>query len=242
MQIVLKKIAKKYPFFKIYAYIWDTENHYYSPLKKNVMNVKTLIKQATVALNFPTVISNFILFARAIFTAMLNNPYFKASAEKVTRLGTHIEALYNAETACNTKPPTGSVDARNAALEAVKADLKSLRNDVQEAADADPDNAIAIITSASMDVKKPASHGKQQNSAENGIEEGSVELTAEGAGAHEWRMSTDEKIWTLLPSTYTSKTTVSDLTSGTIYFFQNRRMLRNKEKSEWCQSIKVRIR
>ena len=206
------------------------------------MNIKTLVKQVTVVLNFPTAISSFIVFAKAICQAMLNNPFFKASAEKVTKLNTDITALDNAETACSTKPPTGSVEARNAALELVKADLRSLRNDVQEIADADPENAQTIIISAGMSVKKSTTHGKQQNTVEDGIDEGCVELTGEGAGAHEWRMSANGIDWDPLPATLTAKTTVSGLTSGSVYSFQNRRMLPNNQRSEWSQSIKIRIR
>lgn len=207
-----------------------------------IMNGKNLVKQATVALNFPTVISNFIVIAKAIYMAMANNAYFKDSAAKVAKLDADIKLLDAAETSCNTKPPTGSVEARNAALEAVKADIRSLRNDVQEAADADPENAQAIITSAAMSVKKKTSHGRRQNMAEDGVEEGSVDLTGEGAGPHEWRMSGDDNIWIPLPASRTSKTTVGDLKNGNVYSFQNRRMLTNNVKSDWSQSVKIRVR
>jgi len=204
------------------------------------MNTKT-IKLCTVVLNFPTVIAVFIVYAKAIYMAMFENPYFTDSAAKVTKLNTDIAALDAAETGCKTSPPTKTVEERNAALEKVKADLRSLRNDVQEAADADPANADAIIASAGMSTKDQAHHGKQQNSAKDGIDQGSVDLAGEGAGAHEWRISTDELSWTLLPASLTAKTTVTDLTPGTVYTFQNRRMLPNNQKSEWSQSIKMRV-
>lgn len=53
-----------------------------------------------------------------------NNAYFKDSAAKVTKLGEDIKLLNAAETGCNTKPPTVSVEIRNAVLETVKADLE----------------------------------------------------------------------------------------------------------------------
>jgi len=68
-----------------------------------------------------------------------------------------------------------------------------------------------------------------------------VDLTGEGAGAHEWRISTEEINWTLLPASLIAKTTVPDLTPGTVYYFQNRRMLPNNEKTEWSQSVKIRV-
>lgn len=109
-------------------------------------------------------------------------------------------------------------------------------------ADADPANAEAIINSSAMSVKKRRSHGPQQNSAENGNGDGIVHLTAEGPGPHEWRMSSDGNQWTPLPASMTTKTTVSELASGGVYYFQNRRMLTRDEKSEWSQSVKIRVK
>lgn len=88
----------------------------------------------------------------------------------------------------------------------------------------------------------PAIQGKQQNTVVDGVKEGTVDLIAEGSGPHEWRKSTDEKEWTPLPASRTSKTTAKDLKSGELYSFQNRMMLTNDEKTEWSQSVKIRVR
>lgn len=192
----------------------------------------TIIKRITVALNMPTVISELLIKAKAINKAMLNNSYFPNSAARLATLNTHIATLETAEIACSTTPPTGTVEARNAAAELVKADLRALKNDVQTIADADQANAMAIITSASMNVKKEASHSRKQNVAENDTDDGSVILYGEGPGAHEWRLSTDEKNWNSLPASLTATTTVSELVSGTLYYFQSRRMLANNQKTE----------
>lgn len=206
------------------------------------MTTLTSIKRILVALNLPSQIGDFIIFAKAIYKAMVSSVHFTASASKISKLNADILALDMAETACNTKLPTGSVEARNACVELVKADLRSLCKDVQDVADSDPANAQAIIVSAGMSVKKMPSHAKQQNTAKDGAEEGTVELTAEGAGAHEWRMSTDDETWSLLPASFTSKTTVNRLTSGLVYYFQNRRLMSNDEKTDWSQSVKIRVR
>ena len=206
------------------------------------MKMKTILKRVTVALNIPTAVSNLIVFARAILLAMLNNPRFVAAASTLIDLGANIKVLEDAESACKTKPPTESIANRNKAKEAVKANLRALRLIVQQAVDNDPENAISIITSANMSVKNESSHGKQQNTAEVGIEIGTINLTAEGEGAHEWRMSTDDKTWIPLSASHDSKTIASDLESGTIYYFQNHRILPRNEKWEWSQSIKIRTR
>jgi len=195
------------------------------------MTKKTVtVMRILVALNLPTSMGSFIIKAKAIYKAMLNNPYFTTSTARLAILNTNILALDAAITACQTIPPTGSVEARNAAVELVKTDLRFLKSDVQTAADNNHAKAAVIITSAAMDVKEINPHGKRQNTAQDDTEEGSVTLTGEGAGPHEWRMSLDEKVWTALPASRTSKSKIKNLTSGTVYFFQNRRMLTNDKK------------
>ncbi|HEY5592173.1 MAG TPA: hypothetical protein VIK55_14305 [Paludibacter sp.] len=205
------------------------------------MTTKT-IKLRTVVLNFPRIIAVFIVYAKAIYLAMFENPIFAASAAKVANLYLDITALEIAEAGFKRTKPTHNISERNAALEKVKADLRSLRNDVQELANADPVNAESIIESSGMSAKDQALHGKQQNTAKDGVESGSVDLTAEGAGYHNWRISTDETAWTLLSSSRTAKKTATGLTPGTNYYFQNKRMLPNNEESEWSQSVKIMVR
>ena len=65
-----------------------------------------MIRLITVVLNFPTVIAVFIVYAKAIYVAMFENPYFTASTAKVTKLNNDIAALDAAETGCKTSPPT----------------------------------------------------------------------------------------------------------------------------------------
>lgn len=205
------------------------------------MNTKT-IKLRTVALNFPRIVAVFIVYAKAIYLAMFDNPIFTASAVKVANLIADIIALEIAEAGFKRKKPTHTISERNRALEKVKADLRSLRNHVQELADADPVNAESIIESAGMSSKAQAIHGKQQNTAKDGVESGSVELRAEGAGPHNWRISTDGIEWTLLSSSRRARKTVKDLKPGIIYYFQNQRMLPNDAESEWSQSVKIMVR
>ena len=205
------------------------------------MNTK-MIKVITVALKFPKVVAIFLVYAKAIYMAMFENPLFVAFAAKVAILNSDIIALDEAETGFKMVKPTHTFADRNAALEKVKADLRTLRNYVQELVDADPANAESIIESAGMSERQQASHGKLKNTVSDGVESGSVYLTGEGAGPHDWRISTDGETWTLLPSSRTAKTTVFRLTPGVTYYFQNRRMLPNDERGEWSQSVKIMVR
>jgi len=91
-------------------------------------------------------------------------------------------------------------------------------------------------------VKITNNRGKQQNTATNGIETGTVNLTAEGSGPHNWRYSTDEVEWTYLPGNRTSKLSAAGFTPGVVYSFQNQMALANDQKTEWSQSVKLRIR
>jgi len=200
------------------------------------------VKVTTVVLKFPKVVAIFLIYAKAIYMAMVENPLFAAFSAKVTTLITDINALAEAETGFKMVKPTHTYADRNLAFEKVKADLRTLRNYVQELVDADPANAESIIESAGMSERQQTSHGKRKNTAKDGVESGSVDLTGEGAGHHQWRFSTDGEIWTLLTSTRSGKTTVGGLTPGITYYFQNQRMLPNDEKIEWSQSVKIMVR
>jgi len=205
------------------------------------MKLKTVIKQITAVLNFPKALGNFIIYAKAILMAMINNDYFTAYVVDINKLGDNITILEDTETACKTKPPTKSIEDRDAALEVVKMNVRTLRNDVQNVANANPRMAIAIIKSAAMEVKNSSTHGKQQNTAKNGTEKGTVNLTGEGAGAHDWRMSLDGITWTALPPTFISTTIVRNLELNTVYYFQNRTVKANNFYGEWSPSVIILV-
>ena len=166
---------------------------------------------------------------------------FPANTVTLANATLHINALDSAETALTTKPPTGTTQQRDAAKKVVTDDMESLRLYVQTLVNASPAQAETIAASAGMTVKAFTNHGKQKNTAKDGAVDGSVILTAEGTGPHEWRSSTDGTIWTAQPSSRTSKTTIAGLISGTKYFFQNRQMLTNGAASQWSQSVSIRV-
>jgi hypothetical protein len=202
--------------------------------------IKTIIRHILAVLNFPAKISYFLLYAKSIYKAMNGNPLFTSVSTQVTALNTDITLLDTLETAAKSRT-VGTVDARNAQVEVVKNDLRLMRNLVQALADATPAKAEQIITSAGMTVKKTGQHGRHTNLAVNYTEPGTVLLTGEGTGPHEWRMSTDEINWTPLPASRSSKTIVSGLTPNTKYYFQNRQILTKGLKSEWSPVFSIRV-
>ena len=206
------------------------------------MNEKTLNRQVTAALNLPDAINDFIICAQKVGRMMGISPYFSASSSLIAKLVANTIILDDLETLCATTPLTTNTKARDAARVVVENNLRDLRLDVQRVANADPLNAETIITSAGMSVKMTNDRGKQQNTATNGIETGTVNLTAEGSGPHNWRYSTDEVEWTYLPGNRTSKLSAAGFTPGVLYSFQNQMALANDQKTEWSQSVKLRIR
>ena len=206
------------------------------------ITLKVVIRRVIAALNFPREISKFIEYAGKIHDSMKASTVYSGSAAKLATLATDTTTLTADETACNTKPPTKTKSDRNITLDAVKTDLRSLRADVQSLADASPKNALSIITDSGMSIKKESIRGKSVSTVKEDVAEGSVDLEGEGPGPHEFQMSIDNKTWIPLPSSRTRKTVVSNLTIGTLYYFQNRQMLTKGKKTAWTASISIRVK
>ncbi len=201
-----------------------------------------IIKTVKVAMKIPAAFGKLMILLKAIYSSMSANARYIGSAAKLVIFKDEIKTLDETQTGYKSKPQTKTKAERDAARVKVIKTAWSLAADVQALADEDVENAPAIIEGAGMSVSKHTSRGKQQNDAENGTEEGSVILTAEGKGGHEWRMSKDDETWTLIEYSNTSKTTVKGLTSGQIYFFQNLQVFTKGRKGEWSQSIKIRVK
>ena len=205
-------------------------------------SIKVVVKRVIAVLAFPTNVPAFIKYAETIHDSMKASTVYSASAAHLTTLANDTATLQLYETACKTKPPTKTIADRNGVIVTVKADLRSARSDVQILADANPNNAIQIITDAGMKVKLESLPGKRKSTAKDSAEQGSVDLEGEGAGPHEFRMSTDNKTWIPLEASITEKLTVTGLTSGTLYYFQNRQMLAKGVKTAWTDSIEFRVK
>ena len=203
--------------------------------------IKTIIRHLIVVLMFPTKINDFITYAKGIYKAMNGNSNFPNSPPKIATLNADILALDGYETNLHTKPPTCTVAMRDAAMALVKADLRALRNDVQTVVDLQPKQAEVIAKSAGMNVKAISIHQKRVNDAKNGSVSGTIILTAEGGGAHEWQMSKDQNAITYLPATTGAKTKATNLTVGDILYFRNRPILPQGQEGDWCAWIKVKV-
>jgi hypothetical protein len=157
----------------------------------------------------------------AILTAMTGNTSFPSSTPTLATVTSDNTALSNAQSVALTKAKGAAAD-RNAKRSIVVSDLKLLAAYVQSVADANPADAISLIESAGMSVRKPSTRQPKQDLAlKPGKVSGVVEVAAKAQGpraSHEWQWSADGKTWTTLPTTLQAKTSIAGLTPGsTIY-------------------------
>jgi hypothetical protein len=206
-----------------------------------VKPIRVVIKHVTVALDMPTKVPEFIVYAQSIHNSMSASTVYAASAAHLATLATDLATLIANQTACKTTPPTKTTADRNTAWTAVKADLRVLKADVQILVDNSPASALEIIHDAGMKEKGENNGGKRKSSAKNGTVEGTVDLVGEGPGPHDFQMSTDNKTWIPCESSRTQKLTVTGLTSGVVYYFQNRQMLTHGLRTAWTASVSVRV-
>jgi hypothetical protein len=190
-----------------------------------------------IAGKIPTASAPLISYAHALIAALTGNAHVPNPAPPIATLSALLGTFETAETATVSRTK-GTVGARNAARAALRSALKTEVATIQAAADADPENAEAIITSTTLTVRKPPVRTKAPFAVKAGTVSGSAILTVKSAGTHasyDWEMSVDGgKTWTDVPSTTRTKTTVTALPVGTAVQFRFR-SLTPKGQSDWSQ-------
>jgi hypothetical protein len=123
--------------------------------------------------------------------------------------------------------------------------MHSLKAYVQQQADANPDMAETIITSAGMTVKKLPTRVKVDFIAKPGPVTGTVKLVAKAAAVragYEWAWSPDAgKTWTQVPTTLQAKTTITGLPVGTSCSFRYRPVTKAGE-GDWSQVVVLLVK
>ncbi len=206
--------------------------------------ISIIIKHILAVLKMPAKIADKIIKAQAILVKLTNNITFPvaswpANVVSLAQFGTDVTALVNAESAVKNR--TGNAAARNVALAVVMADLRSILTMVQLKAEANPTNAQAIIQNAGFDVKTIHTKQKQHNDAQNTQVVGTVLLTGDGGGHHEWQMSKDKITITDLPPTSTAHTLVTGLHTGDVWYFRTRKINTAKTTYNWCAWIELTV-
>jgi len=202
------------------------------------------VKAAKACLKMPSKLGDKIIRAQDIQAKMIGNTYFPtgwtAGTLTQTQFNADIAALVTAEQSVKAHA-LGAVATRDNALITVVTDLNEIMAMVQTKANANPTNSATIIASAGYFVR--GTHGKDKSidGAFNTEITGTVLLTGEGDGPHEWQMSKDQVTVTTLPSTRGNKTTVPNLNPGDVWYFRMKRTDSKKTKYNWPLWIMLKV-
>jgi hypothetical protein len=185
----------------------------------------TIIHRVTAVTNLPEHVADQIKFGEGVGEGLNNNPRFPLPDPIITAFTVALGNYSAAETAAQTRAK-GTIAARNAAKVVFVGALHALKARVQQVADANPENAEAIITSTNLSVRKSAIRQKQTFLAKAGTVSGAVHLTAQSAGpraCYEWQYSVDAgKTWIQAPNTMQAKTTILNLPVAVVVEFRYR--------------------
>jgi hypothetical protein len=200
------------------------------------------ISRAFAVLKLPeNEVPRLITYARAIVTAMTNNASFPSPNPTLARVAAAVEALSQAQTATLSRM-LGTVAERDEKRLDLVVLLQHLLAHVQEKADADTNQAAAIIESAGMAVKKTRVPAARVFEAKRGPVSGSVTLVAPKAGnraGYEWAYRTDEtQTWVSLPFTVQAGTTAVGLRPGSTAHFRYRAVTKNGT-GDWSQTVSI---
>ncbi|HEX8794785.1 MAG TPA: hypothetical protein VF765_27755 [Polyangiaceae bacterium] len=167
-----------------------------------------------VALKLPRRVPAIIPYVQSVVTAMTHNASFPAPDPSLAEIGAANAALQAAETAVLSRL-RGTVVVRNDKLTALITLMGQLGGYVQKIADADPENAAAIIQSAGLAVRKPKPLRERVFAVRPGAISGSVDVVAPRAAkraSYEWRYSTDGgTTWIEVAPSLRAATTITGL-------------------------------
>lgn len=199
---------------------------------------------AIAVLKMPRRFADKLIKVRSIQASLAGNSNFTliwpSNIVSPTQFDIDVQAFEDAEVLVQTRI-IGAAAARNEALAVVMNDLRNILSMVQSVADKYPANAITIIQSAGLDVKKKGFKPKLQNDAFNTEVLGTVLLTGEGGRSHEWDMSKDQITIIHLPSTENAQTRVEDLTPGDVWYFRTKKVNTKKRIYNWSPWKKLTI-
>ncbi|HEY6459085.1 MAG TPA: hypothetical protein VIY73_03010 [Polyangiaceae bacterium] len=210
------------------------------------MNLKkTVTSRTLVALNLPTNVNALINLAQTIAKALTNNPHFPNPTPSVAVLTAAIVALVTAQNGAAPRVK-GAVVQRNAARKTLVQQLQLLRANVQSTADTDPENALTIIESAGLTVRKTPDRAPRVFAASPGATSGTAKIVAPSAGprsAYEWEYNTDGgKTWVVSPPSIQAKTVIPGLPSGTSVEFRYRAVTPKAGAADWSAAVTLLVK
>ena len=188
----------------------------------------------------PQNVSSYLIACRLVVTMMTDNQNFPAPMPPLAEISADLDTLEASEELAR-KGGKGMVQQRNIALRRVHSKMMLLKAYVQSTANADPDQAEAIVHSAGMNVAKPRTRTKLPINVKRGDAVGRVVLDAKALPhpvQYRWQMSTDQTTWTDLPESFKTKSVVEGLVPATTYSFRLRTVTRNGP-SEWSPPVTI---
>jgi hypothetical protein len=175
---------------------------------------------------------------------MTNNSYFGTPLPTLASVTAAIAALVTAQNATAGRPP-GAVAARNVKQRDLVQLLQHLGDYVLGIAEQSPENAAAIVASASMYLVQRQFVVKPEFAVYQGAVSGEVSLVARagkgGRATHYWQFSLDQKNWQSVADTDKARTTVSGLTPGQVYYFRHASM-RKGVRTDWSQIVSFLVK
>jgi hypothetical protein len=210
---------------------------------KEIIMSTTPLHRTLVAIHLPTPVPALVKVAQGVIAALTGNAHFPSPNPPLATLSASVAALDAAETATQTRAK-GTVAARNGARAQLLSDMHAVKAYVQQVADANPDQAEAIIATSGMTVRKPAVRVKATFSARPGASSGSVKLAARAVAlraSYEWETSVDGgKTWTPAPPTLQAKTSITGLPVGTVVQFRYRAVTKTGA-ADWSQPTSLLV-
>jgi len=188
----------------------------------------------------PQNVSRYLIGCRLVVTMMTNNPSFPAPTPPLSDVSAALDSLEASEELAR-KGGKGMVKLRDIALRKAHNKMTVLRAYVQSVANAELDQAEAILLSAGMKVGKPRTRTKLPVEVKHGDAAGRVVLDAKALPhpvQYRWQMSTDQTTWTDLPDTFKTKSVVEGLVPARIYSFRLRTVT-NNGPSEWSPPVSI---
>ena len=194
------------------------------------MSINNESKTPVPVLKAPRTSIGLIQFARRVYSSMLNNPNFPSPNPPLAVFKGYLDELEDAETKAATRAK-GAVAFRAVKMKRVNGGLSQLQayvHSIVEAATTSTE-ATAVIESASMSVRKVNTPSLPEVQAKNAGVSGKVKLAAKAvapAAVYSWEYSLDQSQWSSLPDTMKSRTELSGLTQGSVYYFRFRTFTR----------------
>ena len=157
-----------------------------------------------------------------------------------TQLDADILAFVDAENKVKAKI-TGAVGLRDAAFDKVHNDLRYIMCLVKGTAYDNENIATTVIESCGYFVKPKHGRPFRQNAAFNTVIPGTVILTGDGRGSHEWEKSLDMITSIHLPPTTISKAIITDAVPGTVCYFRTKKFDTNRKTYNWSPWIRLAV-